>query len=38
VAGVAAPAWLCLDWLSYFGRTRRASQQQLADRVSSVKS
>jgi len=20
--------WLCLDWLSYFGRTRRASQQE----------
>ena len=28
VAGVAVPAWLCLDWLSYFGRTRRASQQE----------
>ena len=28
VAGVAAPAWLCLDWLNYFGRTRRASQQE----------
>ncbi len=26
LARAGVPAWLCLDWLSYFGRTRRTAQ------------
>jgi hypothetical protein len=27
VAGVVVPNWLCLDWLSDFGRTRRVARE-----------
>ncbi|MEI6352162.1 MAG: transposase [Verrucomicrobiota bacterium] len=32
----SAPGWLCLDWLSYFGRTRRAAQREYEQFIESA--
>ena len=29
----SVPAWLCLDWLSYFGRTRRAAHTEYRKQI-----
>jgi hypothetical protein len=34
VPNAAPPTWLSLDWLSYFGRTRRASQQEYRRQIN----
>lgn len=31
-----APAWVCLDWLSYFGRSRRAAQAEYRRQVDQM--
>ena len=31
-----APAWLCTEWLSYFGRTRKAAQAAYRDEIAQM--
>ncbi len=36
LAKESPPAWLCLDWLSYFGRTRRVAQSEYRRQIGQM--
>jgi len=36
VIGRAVEPWLCMDWLSYFGRTRSAAHRNYRERIDSM--